>query len=302
MTRTTKTVVAAVVASVAIGAGLAAAATAPTVTITSPTEGQVISKGQNPKFTATGGVTFVKPKKTSTPFYLRRDDCGGDADNPHLSVVDGTDPGDSCGFVVGILGPGAELAELSVDYPATDGLPATLDATAPIAGTIDLENFQIQGNGIGAGDVTVDVTLTGVAADQGVTIGTASQTVSVAPPNTSYPVDFEITPDPSLAKKDVTALNLNVYIHGTYAFSGFIGNSGKSYMTLPTYSASFARSVKLSIDDQNFRNPIKTKLSRLTSWSATVKTPDKGDHTLYAQAIQGATSSDTASVHFTVTN
>jgi len=84
-------------------------------------------------------------------------------------------------------------------------------------------------------------------------------------------------------------------------FSGFIGNSGKSWVDVPSYSASVNRAVQVSVDDPSFGNPVAATLnSAATGWSATIRTPPIGTHTIYARSTQGFDTSPVASSTFTV--
>src|SRR5918912_1358699 len=139
---------------------VAEAATGPGVTITSPAAGAKLSLRHNAYTAVAGTASFATPAAQSTRFYLRRDGCGTSNDNPHLSVTNGTDGGDGCGLVLTVVGVGGDVDQGAfVDFPSTDGMPLTLDASRSVQGTIALENFSIDANGIAAGLVTVDVSL-----------------------------------------------------------------------------------------------------------------------------------------------
>src|SRR4051794_28197270 len=85
----------------AVAAGIAAAS-GPSVTITSPKTGSSVSLKRTPNLSVTGGASFASVSPTSTKLYLRRDDCGTATDNTHLSVVAGSpDGGEGCGFIGG---------------------------------------------------------------------------------------------------------------------------------------------------------------------------------------------------------
>jgi hypothetical protein len=114
-------------------------------------------------------------------------------------------------------------------------------------------------------------------------------------------VPFTIRPSSSLAGVDVSGLDLRIHLHGPYAFSGFIGNSGKSWLGVPSYAASLNRSVEISLDDPSFADPIPARLSAADgSWSVAVPTPAVGSHTVYAEATQGFDTSSPASTSFKV--
>ncbi|HZT91857.1 MAG TPA: hypothetical protein VFA05_07455 [Gaiellaceae bacterium] len=289
-------------AAVALVAGTAVAA-GPSVTITSPTAGQRISAHRNPYIAVAGAASFAAPAGQTTRFYLRRNGCGTSNDDPHLSVTSGSDAGDGCGLVLtSVVGAGGTVDQgASVDYPSSDGMPLTLDASRTVTGTIDLESFGITDPvAAGAGVVTVSVDMEALYQGNGVQIGSDSQSVLVTPTQTSYPVTFAIQPNGALDRADLSGIDLRVHVEGPYAFSGYIGNSGKSWVDVPSWSASFAQSVQVSLDDPSFTNPVPARLDG-TSWSVAIPTPALGSHTVYARATQGFGTGAAASQSFTVT-
>lgn len=290
------------IAAAAALVAAAAAATGPGVTITSPTAGQKISLRHDSYTAVAGTASFATPTAGASRFYLRRDGCGTASDNPHLSVTSGTDGGDGCGLVLTIVGVGGTADQGAfVDYPSTDGMPLTLDASRPVTGTIDLESFGITDPyAAGTGLVTVSVDLEALYQGNGVSVGSDSENVLVTPTQTSYPVAFTIHPNGALDKADLSGLDLRVHVEGPYAFSGFIGNSGKSFTDVPSWSASFGQAVDVSVDDPAFANPVPARLSG-TTWSVALPTPTVGSHTLYARATQGFDTGATTSRSFTVT-
>ena len=289
------------VGAAAVTAAVASAAGPPT-TITSPTAGQKISLRHTPYTAIAGTTSFVAPSASTTRFYLRRDGCGTTNDNPHLSVISGTDGGDGCGLVLTIVGIGGTADQAaSVDYPSTDGMPLTLDTSRAVTGTIDLESFGITDPvAAGTGLVTVSVSLEALDQGNGVSVGSDSENVLITPTQTDYPVPFTIQANGSLDKADLSGLDLRVHVEGPYAFSGFIGNSGKSWLDVPAWSASFNQSVRVSLDDPTFTNPVPARVSG-TTWSLALPTPAVGPHTLYAESTQGFDTGAAVSRSFTVT-
>src|SRR5579884_3440093 len=262
-----------------IAAALVSAAVAlvagPAVTITSPTAGQRISAHRNPYIAVAGAASFAAPAGQTTRFYLRRNGCGTSNDDPHLSVTSGSDAGDGCGLVLtSVVGAGGTVDQgASVDYPSSDGMPLTLDTSRPVTGTIDLESFGITDPvAAGVGMVTVTVSLEALDQGNGVAVGSDSENVLVTPAQTQYPVAFTIQPNGALDKADLSGLDLRVHVEGPYAFSGFIGNSGKSWTDVPAWSASFDQSVLVSLDDPSFANPVPARLSG-ANWSVALPTP-----------------------------
>jgi hypothetical protein len=289
-------------AALALIAGVAVASST-SVTITSPKEGQSFSQKRSPNLPVFGGVSFATATPTSTTYYLRRDGCGTTSDNPHLSVISGTDAGDGCGLTVTIVGAGGDAdANAYVDYPSSDGMPLSLDASRYVTGVIDLDGFGVQGTGVAAGLIEVDVSLEALVNGNGVDLGSDSESVLATPGTADYPVSFTIAPNSQLDKADISAIDLRIHVHGPYAFSGFIANSGKSYVTMPGYTASVNRAVQLSLDDPTFGQTIPVAInSAYTGWSVVIPTPDPGKHTLYVRSTQGFDTSDTVVRHFTVT-
>jgi hypothetical protein len=289
-------------AALVLFAGAAYSALGPSVTIASPTAGQHVSAKHDAYLAVAGAASFSGPAPGTTRFYLRRDGCGSSNDNPHLSVTSGTDAGDGCGLVLTVVGVGGTADRAaSVDYPSTDGMPLTFDTTRAVTGTIDLENIGIvDPASAGVGVVTVIVDLEALYSGNGVQVGSDSESVAVTPAQTAYPVAFSIQPNGALDKADLSGLDLRVHVEGPYLGSGFIGNSGKSFLDVPDWSASFNRSVQVSVDDPSFTNAVPARLSG-TSWSVAIPTPAIGKHTVYAQAQQGFDVGVASSQAFTVT-
>jgi hypothetical protein len=281
----------------------AAATTAPT--ITTPAAGQSLSLRHNPYTAIAGAVSFAPANASSSTFFLRRDGCGTTSDNPHLSRTNGTDAGDGCGLTLSsIVGLGGTADQAAfVDYPSQGGMPLSLDASRTISGTIDLESFGlVSGLGAGAGQLTVDISMEALVDGNGVPLGSTTQNVLITPAAADYPVPYTIQPNGALNKVDLQGIDLRVHVQGPFVFSGFIGNSGKSWTTVPAYSASVNRSVQISIDDPSFSHPIAARLDASdTSWSVAIQTPAVGRHTVYVEATQGFTTSPVTSSTFKIT-
>jgi len=299
----------ALVTCAAVFAQTSASATAGAISITSPRSGSSLSLKRTPSLSVAGTVAFAPVTQGSTRFYLRRDACGSSdpsaPDNPHMSVVAGNpDGGDGCGSLLYITGLTSQNTSLyTTGYPASDGVPFLFDATRTIQGVIDVESYQgVSGTGgKGAGEITADVSLDGIANSEVQTFGSDSETAMIAPGATDVAIPFTITLGSDLNEANVGAIALNLRFEGPYAGSGFVGLSGKSYVTVPTVSASSARSVQISVDDPSFANPVATTLSSsLTGWSTTIPTPKVGTHTIYARAVQGGATLATASTAITV--
>lgn len=300
--RKPKLVAALLAASAALAGGAACAATGPSLTIATPTAGQRISLHRTPYLAVAGAASFATPAASTTRFFLRRDGCGTSGDNPHLSIASGTDAGDGCGLLLtSLVGAGGTVDQAAaVDYPTSDGMPLTLDASRTVTGTIDLASVGlVPPLAAGAGLLTVTLQLEALYDGNGVAVGSDSETVVVTPTQADYPVPFTIQPTGVLDQADLSGLNLRVHVQGPFAFSGFIANSGKSLVDMPSWSASSGRSVALSVDDPSFGSPVPARLSG-TSWSAAIPTPAVGRHVVYARATQGFDTGATASQNFTV--
>jgi hypothetical protein len=296
MTSFTKRLSAPVVAIAVLGAAIAAAATAGStaVSFTTPRPGSTISQRTSPYTAVAGNVTFAAATAQTTRFYLRRDGCGTANDNPHLSTTNGTDAGDGCGIVIdSVVGLGGDADQSAfVDFPSSDGMPLALDATRTASGVIDI-------TGTAAGAVEIDVSLEALVGGQGVALGSDTETFVLDPTAADNAVPFTIQPDATLGGADLQGLDLRVHIHGPAVDAGFMGLSGKSWVDVPSYTASVNRSVQVSLDDASFAHPVSARLSG-ASWSVAIPTPAAGKHTLYAQSTQGFDTSAPASTTFTV--
>jgi hypothetical protein len=282
-------------ATTALVSAVAIAAGGPSATITSPTAGQKVSARHTSYLAIAGTASFAPSAAGATRFYLRRDGCGTSNDNPHLSVTSGTDGGDGCGIVLNaVVGLGGDVDQGAfVDFPASDGMPLSLDSSRAVTGTIDI-------TGIAVGAVEVNVSLEALAGGRGVPVGSTTTTTVLDPTVSDNAVAFTIPPDTSLAGTDLQGLDLRVHIHGPALDAGFVGLSGKSWVDVPSFAASVNTSVDVSVDDPTFANAVPARLSG-TTWSVAVATPAAGSHTVYARATQGFDTGAAASRPFTVT-
>jgi hypothetical protein len=136
---------------------------------------------------------------------------------------------------------------------------------------------------------------------QGVAIGSTTSSAVLDPTLSDNEVPFTIQPNAALAGADLQGLDLRVHVHGPQIYSGFIGNSGKSWVDVGSYAASVNRSVQISVDDPTFASPIPARLdSSNSTWSVAIPTPAAGKHTIYAESVQGFDTSAPASTTFTV--
>lgn len=177
-------------------------------------------------------------------FFVRRDDCAGDADNPHLSIVDEADGGNGCGNlaygapneVIGNLD--APFAEA---YPATDGVPFVLDASKDISGSLTYDGFHGTSDNpvaLGAGIHQIDVVLSGTTGGAPTELGTASETFTATPGTDQYTVDFSFKPDAALDKASFEGLELSIVVRGPGAMASFLEmDDPASFITVPVWAA-----------------------------------------------------------------
>jgi hypothetical protein len=278
-----------------------ATASSTSVTITTPREGQSFSKKKTPQLPVVGGVNFAAASPGTSEFYVRRDGCGTSNDNPHLSISTGTDAGSGCGSLInGVVGAGGDAdAGAFVDYPTTDGMPLSFDASRNITGTFDIQGFVGPAQ---AGVMEADVSLEALVNGEGVDIGSVTEMVVLDPTASDNLVNFTITPNAALDQKDLSGVDLRLHLHGPYVFSGFVATNGLSFVNIPSDSASTHKAVLLSLDDPTFASPIPVAISTSgDSWSVVIPTPAVGKHTLYAESVQGFDTSSVTARHFTVT-
>ncbi|HET7482507.1 MAG TPA: hypothetical protein VFK89_06550 [Actinomycetota bacterium] len=195
-----------------------------------------------------------KPTVTSVDqkFFMRRDDCGGDADNTRLSLLDGPDT--ACWFVdAGIAyeaidqaaGAGApfDSSVLWEQYPAADGVPLTLDTSRPITGEITLyggdcvQDPACSPAGLTAGQATFRVRVIGTVAGEDKELGTFEDTFTSTPGST-HTSKVSIQVDPSFDKVTFEALRLEVFKGGeAYGPGGIEYDSPASFLAIPSWIA-----------------------------------------------------------------
>ncbi len=175
------------------------------------------------------------PVQTPATFYLRQVEgtACGDEGAYFLSRTDAPDTGSACGSAYyGIPNDAADLAEPTV-YPATDGIPFTLDATKEITGLIGVKSRTgLVGNPVdgstvrspvayGAGNTTLNVTISGTTGGEVKQIGTAAVDYAVVPGTDLYEGEFTIQPLADLDKAVFTTLDISLYNSGDSVFHGF---------------------------------------------------------------------------------
>lgn len=181
--------------------------------------------------TSAFGADLVPADRT---FYLRGTGCGA-TEEFWLSTESGPDEYDGCGIIGGL--PAAEVfrlleAPLTKSFTARDGVPAALDASKNVTGTIRAESWF--GNSVpGAGQVVVEVALRGTKA-QGLPVDIGSDSVDALNTGSGgIQVDFILDVPDALQGVELTELTLDVEIHGANWNSGNLGLEGDSKFTLP---------------------------------------------------------------------
>lgn len=288
---------------VAAGAVLAmnGAQAATSIAITSPAAGSTFSKAVDETITVTGTSSFGPAVPESRTFYLRGSGCGA-TEAFWLSVESGTDEYDGCGTIGGLpvneviyqLGGGANT------FSAQDGVPAILDASKDVTGTIRAESWTGDGTP-GVGQVVVEVSLAGADAEgNSVTIGTDTlEATNTGADGVQLPFTFNIAD--ALDKVALTELALSVEVHGVNQNSSNLGLSGDSKFTLPVLDAGL---VEVSSDSSTFSasKTVKAELASDGTWTAEIPTPAIGaSRKIYARAVQGGFKTLAAPVGIIVT-
>lgn len=172
---------------------------------------------------ASAGKKKKKPKApvpVETTFYMRRDACATDADNPHLSITDSGEDAECASsdqMLVDVYNESG-LLDPSTPHAAVDGLPMAVDVARPAKGVISIRNW----NGAGAGNVIVDIELLGTVGGEEMILGTFSES-HLAVPAGAHTIEYEIDIDDALAGVTLDGLTLDVYVHGqTVGIAGMI--------------------------------------------------------------------------------
>ncbi|MFN2526996.1 MAG: hypothetical protein ABR505_12170 [Actinomycetota bacterium] len=140
----------------------------------------------------------------------------------------------------GILEPASPLGADPMPHIAVDGLPLTLDASKPITGSVTASSYNLATDGpdvVGIGQAVLQMTLTGTAGGQDVTIGEfVSEPYTVTPAQRDYVVEFEITPDEAANGKVLDSLTLTLKNTGNSLFHGFYPADGSTQLTLGAFA------------------------------------------------------------------
>ena len=270
--------------------------TTPSITITSPSGGQSFSRAIFDTITVQGVAAFPPPAAATRKFFLRRAGCGTATDNPHLSVVGGTDGGDGCGQVAD---PAAGAA---TSYPAINGLGFLLDTAGKAKATIVSSSFQgLEGSpGFGAGNVTLTTTLSGRVGNATKTIGTGTVTYLVTPGTPTYSNTVEMTLSPALADAVVSSLTLAIDYSGAGALHGYTALNDSSFVELPIFDPGV-----VEVSDSATFSAARTVAAQFQpdgTWVAEIDTPSAGNRTINARAVQVGTKVTASPVAITVTS
>jgi hypothetical protein len=164
---------------------------------------------------------------------LARDACGS-TDTlpaaPRLAFSPGASTG-GCGSLAAIGGGSP------TEYPATEGVPVTLDESRPIYVAISTSSYLGVAVG-GVGPETVEIELTGknavtkktVELGSGTVTRTADEMLTTAEALTEFNLPITGKGGP------YSALNLTLTVGGSQ-FSGFVNHDGSSYVSLPIFDA-----------------------------------------------------------------
>lgn len=198
-------------------------------------------------YVGTTGAAAKKKKKKLVPveakFFLRDDN--GCEDPNYLSKEDGTDNG--CWQLDSFLNEAIinqagllDKAVLSQVFETRDGVPLVLDATKALTGEIHTYSascvdatIPCAPTGVGAGQASIDITITGVAGGEEVLLGEQTETFVVAPGG-PHKTDVSLELDDALNKKKFDSLKVAFYPHGAAVFhSGVEMDNPASFITVP---------------------------------------------------------------------
>ncbi|MCW2990638.1 MAG: hypothetical protein JWM73_1232 [Solirubrobacterales bacterium] len=163
---------------------------------------------------------------------LARDACGSTDTLPPAPRLAFT-PGAStlgCGSLLALSGGSP------TDYPATEGVPVTLDDTRPIFVAVSSSSYTGGPLG-GIGDETVEIDLTGKnAAGKTVSLGSDSQTIPAADMLQTGDRLSEFTLPIAGKGGAYQGITLTLTVGGSQ-FSGFVNHDGSSYVSLPIFDS-----------------------------------------------------------------
>lgn len=187
----------------------------------------------------------IAPVAVDLSYFLRRDNCRSDNDNPHLSVTDG--PDQACALVdTGVF---AELYDESgaaspwEAYPASNGTPFKLNAAEPITGEITLYGLDCAAadacapqGGLAAGTATFKVAVFGETGGEEVELGTFEESFEVTPAEPTHTSEVTLEVDPSFDKLVFDGFRIEVFRGGQAIGPGGIEyDDPASFITVPAW-------------------------------------------------------------------
>jgi hypothetical protein len=270
------------------------ASAAPTVTITSPTNGATISRSVSPTLAVGGTVTFDAPQPSERTFYVR------EGLTPWLDVVQGSQP--STPATVASVSPLADEFAQPEDIDARNGVPFTLDGSRAITGVVSLTSYpEVEGMGAGAGLTRVDISVSGqVVGGNNEVLGTTTVSYTATPLQGRYDTPWSIQPPAALDKKDFSSLRLTLTVRGRNVNHGW-RRANSTNLTMPIYTSSFSRAVEVSLDNGLFASTGVNLSEDKASYAAILSTPAAGAHFIKVRAVQGSSKSTVVSSSFSVT-
>lgn len=275
---------------------MAGAATAPTVSITTPAGGSTFSRAFFETIPVSGTATFGEPVAADRSFFLRGEGCGA-TEEFWLSTESGTDGYDGCGIIGGL--PLNEAIGSAADFEARDGVPFQLDASKNVTGQIRAESWTGDGTP-GVGLVEIDVTLNAQKANnQNVSLGTTTLSgTNTGTDGINLPFNFDIAD--TLDHTAIKGLTISVLVRGANYNSSNLGLSGDSKFTVPVFDAG---RIDVSGDSSTF-SAAKTAQAVLQAdgtWSVEVPIPSAGSRKIYARAVQAGVTTNATPVSIIVT-
>ena len=274
-----------------------AAQAAPSIAITTPTDGTTISRA-NGTMAVRGTSAFDAPIPAQETFYLRGSGCGA-TESFWLSTTTGTDEYDGCGTIGGL--PINEVLYQTGGAPSTfsaqDGVPVMIDASRDVTGTIRAESWTGAGTP-GVGQVVVEVSLTG-STDSGDSFVLGSGTfeaVNAAKDGVQFPFTFNLADE--LQGAQLSDLTISVEVHGANWNSSNLGLEGDSKFTLPMFDAG-----KVEVSDSavfTAARRYRASIAPNGTWTAEIPVPSAGTRSIYARAVQGSATTLATPVSITV--
>lgn len=191
-----------------------------------------------------------KPRKPTTPvvvqvdqkFYLRRDACATDADNPRLSLEDGEDGAcswDDAGALHEVYRESGLIDPTNV-FPAENGMPLTLDASKHITGELTLYHAPtciVAGacapTGMNAGQAHFTARVVATIAGEDKELGVVDEQFTTTP-GEPHLVKVDLAIDPSLNGVAIEGLRLEAFHGGEATGPGGISyDDPASFLTVP---------------------------------------------------------------------